>query len=518
MSNDTFFEQLQKVLNQPTYREFLKNYRIPEGPTRGAILGEILTEPQRKIAELLDQRRNVIVQKSVQDGITTLAVSWVVFLLQCGRVVLYSLPSLNLARDLWTLKILPAIAGRLTILGRGSISHSTPIVSFANGAKLIFRSGSGGDHLQSAVTADAIVIDEADDFERRKINLLLDRIVRSRTSQFFIFSSLKKTNGTISSLVESSRTKIRFELLPEIEELISKKEKINTPPPFGRWLEERSAVGYDTVSLAYSFFVHGDRKLYSLGGSLVSPVEFYNAQVEGRECDWYLFLQNYLGRIREIPSTREITARPPEPISEESVGEIVLAFDIQANGLYWVAIDWDSEVLYRRDYCTTTNWVVDSLKIFKDLSQKVKILATVLDTGYGDREEIRSVLLSRRWYGARGDCVYSGSWYYRDDFVSVQERDGVFILRPTSRKIKTKIGESAFNLRSSLSDSDPYFSALRAGLELVDSTGREIKTKTRVDYYDATIYSYLTWRFLRQNKTTSLANRIKLPLPVFEYK
>lgn len=129
-------------------------------------------------------------------------------LIECGRSVIYGLPTRDLAGDIWETKIKPAIVGSglgtyMPIQGPGARMGGKPRlirmrhVAGKGGGVLVFMAAGGrGQSGQASLTARKLIVDEVEDWPPTALQLIRNRVSRyNETAQQLYACTLNKNNN-----------------------------------------------------------------------------------------------------------------------------------------------------------------------------------------------------------------------------------------------------------------------------------------------------------------------------------
>lgn len=202
--------------NVPSYTDFAKTVILPDGKSKGGLLEP--TPAQACIFQALDQGyTHVVIAKPVQAGATTSCL--VPFFRRAiveHQVVFICYPTSDVGKDIWTSKASPILAnfgGHAVISGGGSKGGAARVITLPGGGRFIQRSGGGrGESGQAAVSGDAMLIDELDDWpDRRTVLNLYKRIKESPCPLIVESSTVKHDHDSLILLAYEGGTKTRLE-------------------------------------------------------------------------------------------------------------------------------------------------------------------------------------------------------------------------------------------------------------------------------------------------------------------
>lgn len=186
----------------PSYSDFAPTVTLPDGKAKGNTL--VPMPSQECILRALDEgRRHIVICKPVQDGATTIAlVPLLRRAIRENQTVLLCYPTGDSAKDIWTTKVTPvleAYGGQQPASGGGSKGGAARIITLPNGGRFVLRSGGGrGEAGQASISADAMEIDEYDDWPNFRVTLnMRKRIKESADPLLLEMSTIKHDEGSL---------------------------------------------------------------------------------------------------------------------------------------------------------------------------------------------------------------------------------------------------------------------------------------------------------------------------------
>jgi hypothetical protein len=163
--------------------EYARTVELPDGDLAGTTY-----EPSRHAAQECILRAieagagSVAILKPVQDG-GSLA-SFVPILRRAhalGQACIIAYPTMDAAKDAWTKKVWPMLerqGGTQPKSGGGSRGGAARVVNLPSGGSIILRAAGGRQESgQASVTADAMLVDEVDDWADMRVLRLIEFLI-----------------------------------------------------------------------------------------------------------------------------------------------------------------------------------------------------------------------------------------------------------------------------------------------------------------------------------------------------
>jgi phage terminase large subunit GpA-like protein len=182
-----------------TVLEYARTIELPDGDLAGTLYDPDVHPIQGTILRRIDGGASwVSILKPVQDG-GSLA-SFVPILRRAHMLaqnVIVAYPTMDSAKDAWTKKVWPMLerqGGTQPRSGGGSRGGAARVVNLPAGGSIILRAAGGrGESGQASVTADAMLVDEVDDWaDLRVLRLMERRLSRSRDPLIIYVSTCKR--------------------------------------------------------------------------------------------------------------------------------------------------------------------------------------------------------------------------------------------------------------------------------------------------------------------------------------
>ena len=195
----------ETLTNDPqSYRQFCESVIVPDGDMKGQPLNPDIHPAQREIVRALDSGyRKIVIAKPVQDGGSLiLTMPLLKRAVKQGQTVLLAYPTLDAAKDVWTMKVWPilqAFGGQEPKSGGGSRGGAARVVSLPGGGRFVLRQAGGRkESAQASVTGDAIEVDEVDDWpDSHRVELIGARISRAADPLQVYVSTVKRDTGSL---------------------------------------------------------------------------------------------------------------------------------------------------------------------------------------------------------------------------------------------------------------------------------------------------------------------------------
>lgn len=176
-----------------SYVDFCKSVILPDGRGKDQAYNPATHPAQLTVLQALDGGTyfapkpftEAAIAKPVQDGGSLVAmVPLFRRAFRQRQTVVVAFPTMDSAKDQWTLKLLPVLqsyGGQEPESGGGSRGGAARVVTLPDGGKFVLRTAGGkGESGQASITADALGIDEVEDWEdAHKIKLITKRIEES---------------------------------------------------------------------------------------------------------------------------------------------------------------------------------------------------------------------------------------------------------------------------------------------------------------------------------------------------
>lgn len=179
--------------------DYARTIELPDGELAGTKYNPELHPAQICILRAIDQGASwVALCKPVQDG-GSLA-SFIPILRRShkmGQTSIIAYPTMDSAKDAWTKKTWPMLerqGGTQPTKGGGSRGGAARVVNLPGGGSIILRAAGGRQESgQASVTADAMLVDEVDDWaDMRVLRLIERRLSRSRDPLLIYVSTVKR--------------------------------------------------------------------------------------------------------------------------------------------------------------------------------------------------------------------------------------------------------------------------------------------------------------------------------------
>lgn len=206
--------QRRLLLAEPvTHRQFCEEVIVPDGDLKGQPLNPDLHPAQREMIAALDRGyRKIVALKPVQDGGTLMALVPILRrAIREAQTCLLAYPTEELAKDIWSGKIWPllhAFGGQEPKRGGGSRGGAGRHVKLPGGGQFYLRKAGGRrENAQAAVSGDALLVDEVDDWpDLHRVNLIGERLNRAADPFLGYISTLKRDTGSIILAMWESST------------------------------------------------------------------------------------------------------------------------------------------------------------------------------------------------------------------------------------------------------------------------------------------------------------------------
>ena len=182
-----------------TVGEYAQQVILPDGDFAGQRYKPSRHPAQNAIIRALDNGASwLAILKPVQDG-GSLA-SFVPLLRRSsmlGQTSIVAYPTMDAAKDAWNKKIWPILEAQgeqLPKSGGGSRGGAARVVTLPSGGSIVLRAAGGrGESGQASITADALLVDEVDDWaDMRVLRLIERRLSRSRDPLIIYVSTCKR--------------------------------------------------------------------------------------------------------------------------------------------------------------------------------------------------------------------------------------------------------------------------------------------------------------------------------------
>ncbi len=179
--------------------EYARTVEIPDGDFAGTKYDPSRHQAQEAILDAVESGAGwVAILKPVQDG-GSLA-SFIPILRRAhalGQTAIIAYPTMDSAKDAWTKKVWPILeaqGGTTPKKGGGSRGGAARVVTLPSGGSIILRAAGGRKESgQASVTADAMLVDEVDDWEDLRVLRLIERrLSRSRDPLIVYISTCKR--------------------------------------------------------------------------------------------------------------------------------------------------------------------------------------------------------------------------------------------------------------------------------------------------------------------------------------
>lgn len=205
--------------------EYARSVIVADGERKGTPYDPTLHQAQRILLEAIDSGYgSVTIVKPVQDG-GSLA-SFIPILRRAhalSQTVLIAYPTMDAAKDAWSTKVWPMLeaqGGTVPTSGGGSRGGAARVTKLPGGGQVVLRAAGGrGESGQASVTADALMLDEVDDWpDLRRVRLIERRIAKAPDPLAVYVSTVKRdgAEGEDRSLIlrlydEGTRTRLHYE-------------------------------------------------------------------------------------------------------------------------------------------------------------------------------------------------------------------------------------------------------------------------------------------------------------------
>lgn len=185
-----------------THYQFATRVKLPDGRREGDPYNPKSHQVQDAILqETLRGYVKLTIVKPVQDGGTLVALIILFYrAIALHQFVVVAFPTMKLAQDIWTTKILPvlrAFGGQEPV--SGGVSGADRIIVLPGGGKFALRtSGGTGESGQAAISADVMMIDEFDDWPSLDRTRAIAQRIEEAADPFIIQpSTVKKISESI---------------------------------------------------------------------------------------------------------------------------------------------------------------------------------------------------------------------------------------------------------------------------------------------------------------------------------
>jgi phage terminase large subunit GpA-like protein len=178
---------------------YARTMELPDGDFAGTLYDPDLHPAQGCILRAIDAGAAwVAILKPVQDGGSLASFAPLLrraHALAQNCIVAY--PTMDSAKDAWSKKVWPMLerqGGMQPKKGGGSRGGAARVVTLPSGGSIILRAAGGrGESGQASVTADAMLVDEVDDWaDMRVLRLIERRLSRSRDPLIIYVSTCKR--------------------------------------------------------------------------------------------------------------------------------------------------------------------------------------------------------------------------------------------------------------------------------------------------------------------------------------
>ena len=189
--------------------EYARTVILPDGDFAGTAYDPDVHPAQRCALDAMDAGASwVAILKPVQDG-GSLA-SFVPILRRAhllGQTSIIAYPTMDAGKDAWSKKVWPILESQGGVLpkqGGGSRGGAARVVKLPGGGSIILRAAGGRQESgQASVTADAMLVDEVDDWADMRVLRLIERRLSRSRDPLIIYVSTCKRDSTEG--VEQSR-------------------------------------------------------------------------------------------------------------------------------------------------------------------------------------------------------------------------------------------------------------------------------------------------------------------------
>jgi hypothetical protein len=178
---------------------YAKTIELPDGPLAGSLYDPDIHPAQAAILRAIDAGASwVTIAKPVQDGGSLASFAPILrraHAMSQNAIVAY--PTMDAAKDAWAKKVWPMLerqGGTMPKSGGGSRGGAARVVTLPSGGSIILRAAGGrAESGQASVTADAMLVDEVDDWkDLRVLRLIERRLSRSRDPLIIYVSTVKR--------------------------------------------------------------------------------------------------------------------------------------------------------------------------------------------------------------------------------------------------------------------------------------------------------------------------------------
>lgn len=184
--------------------DYSRTIRLPDGDFKGDTYDPARHPGQLCLLQAVDQGSTwVACAKPVQDG-GSLATSAPILrrVAHLHQTVIVAYPTQDKAKDAWSTKLWPMLeaqGGMEPKRGGGSKGGAARVVQLPGGGHFLLRSSGGrGESGQAADTADALQIEEVDDWADLRRLRLTERRISKSPDPLLIYVSTVKRDGTAS--------------------------------------------------------------------------------------------------------------------------------------------------------------------------------------------------------------------------------------------------------------------------------------------------------------------------------
>ena len=200
--------------------DFSGHVILPDGEQKGESYNPKIHPPQDCFLQATDSGRysRFILAKPVQDGGTLSSlIPMLRRAIHGSQTILLAYPSMDLARDIWTMKVRPILrlfGGGEIKTGGGSHGGAARVMGLPSGGQFLLRTAGGrGESGQASVTADAMLVDEVDDWPTKLgLEKIAERMSRARDPMTIYICTVKKDKDShiLALYDEGTQTRIEY--------------------------------------------------------------------------------------------------------------------------------------------------------------------------------------------------------------------------------------------------------------------------------------------------------------------
>lgn len=179
--------------------EYARTIELPDGDMAGTLYDPSRHQAQECILRALDLGASwCAILKPVQDGGSLVSFAPILRRAHAlSQTAIIAYPTMDSAKDAWSKKVWPMLerqGGTQPKKGGGSRGGAARVVNLPSGGSIILRAAGGRQESgQASVTADAMLVDEVDDWaDLRVLRLIERRLSRSRDPLIIYISTCKR--------------------------------------------------------------------------------------------------------------------------------------------------------------------------------------------------------------------------------------------------------------------------------------------------------------------------------------